>query len=49
MIAVVVDSAVNDALNRWVDTANASGKYPPLRFPNVHTGCPIEKVIVQKQ
>ncbi len=47
--AVIVDSAVNEALNRWVDRANSTGQYPPLRFPNVHDGCTITKVVVNKQ
>jgi len=45
----IVDDAVNQALNRWVDHANETGKYPPVRFPNVHQGCAIAQVVVSRQ
>ena len=45
----IVDDDVNKALNRWVDRANETGKYPPMRFPNVHQGCRVTRVIVNKQ
>jgi hypothetical protein len=46
---IVVDAEVNKLLTSWVDRTNQSGRYPPIGFPNVHDGCPVGKVIVNKQ
>jgi hypothetical protein len=45
----IVDDGVNQALNRWVDRANETQTYPPIRFPNVHQGCPVTRVVVTRQ
>jgi len=49
VILAIVDEPVNRTLERWVDRASETGRYPPISFPNVHTGCPIVRVIVTRQ
>jgi hypothetical protein len=45
---IVVDAEVNKLLTSWVDRTNQSGRYPPISFPNVHDGCPVGRIIVNK-
>ncbi len=46
-IAIVSDE-VNQSLNNWVKTAMELN-YPPIPFPDVIEGCPIEIIRVEKR
>ena len=48
VVAVVVNLQTNKDLAKWASTAEQNG-YPPVRFPNAISGCPIVQVRVMKQ
>jgi len=46
---VIVDSAANTTLNAWVERTNLTNHFPPVKFPNIHNGCPVATLTVYKQ
>lgn len=48
LVALTVDAKTNDALRDWNASANASGKFPPLRLPHSAPGCDAAKLSVKK-
>jgi hypothetical protein len=46
--ATVVEPVENTRLDRWVQTANSTGRYPPVVFPTAAVGCPIARLTVHR-
>jgi hypothetical protein len=49
VVAVVVSQQTNKDLAKWFSTAQQNNRYPPVRFPDSISGCPIVHVRVTKQ